>query len=434
MGNKQAKKTDAQTALSVVKNGDTVAIGHACCEPQHLVEALCARNGELQNIRTTHMVDMGKGFYTKPEARGSFRHCSLFVGGNSRAAIAEGRADFIPVHFSRIPELFWEGFLETDVALVQVSPPDAEGYMSLGVSVDYTFAAAKCAKTVIAQVNKYCPRTHGQGFLHVSDVDYIVEHDAPLIELPRPGLSPEDEKIGQYCAELVHDGDTLQLGIGALPDAILLSLKGKKELGIHSEMFSDGVVDLVEAGVITNSRKTLHKGQMVATFLMGTQRLYDFVDGNPAVFMAPSDYTNDPYVIGQNDNMVSINSCVEIDLSGQVCSESVGLRQVSASGGQVDFVRGAGLSKNGRAILAVSSATKDGKASKIVPVLKEGAAVTTLRNDVSYIVTEYGIAYLKGKTLRERARELIKIAHPDFRGGLIWEWEKRFKETFRSTR
>lgn len=430
MGNKQPKITDAKTALSVVKNGDTVAIGHACAEPQHLVQALCARNGELKDIRTTHMVDMGEGFYTKPEASDSFRHCSLFVGGNSRKAIADGRADYIPVHFSKIPELFWKGFIETDVALVQASLPDKHGYMSLGNSVDYTYATTQCAKTVIVQVNKHMPRTHGDCFIHASEVDYIVEYDEPLIELKRGELTEEDKLIGQNCASLIQDGDTLQLGIGSLPDAILLSLYDKKDLGIHTEMFSDGVMDLVRAGVINNTKKTLHPNKMVATFIMGSKELYEFIDDNPMVHMAPVDYVNDPYIIAKNDNMVSINSCVQIDLAGQVCSESVGLRQISASGGQVDFVRGAGMSQNGRAMIAVASATKDGKTSKIVPVLNEGAAVTTLRNDVSYIVTEYGIAYLKGKTLRERGRELIRIAHPNFRDELIATWEERYKMKF----
>lgn len=427
---KTPKVVDAKTAVSEIKDGDTVAIGHACSEPQHLVAALCARNGELKDIRTTHMVDMGESFYTRSEAQGSFRHCSLFVGGSSRKAIAEGRADFIPVHFSKVPELFWGGFVQADVALVQVSPPDQHGYMSLGVSVDYTYAATQCAKTVIAQVNRHCPRTHGESFIHTSEVDYLVEFDEPLIELKRAVLTEQDKTIGANCAELIQDGDTLQLGIGALPDAILLSLMDKNDLGIHSEMFSDGVVDLVEAGVITNKKKSYFRNRFVATFLMGSKKLYDFVDDNPAVYMAPSDFTNDPYVIGKNDNLVSINSCVQVDLCGQICSESVGPRQISASGGQVDFVRGATLSKGGKSIIAVESATKDGKTSKIVPFLNEGAAVTTLRNDVNYVVTEYGVAYLKGKTMRDRGRELIKIAHPNFRDGLTQEWEKQYRMKF----
>ncbi|MGI6154005.1 MAG: acetyl-CoA hydrolase/transferase family protein, partial [Christensenellaceae bacterium] len=283
---------------------------------------------------------------------------------------------------------------------------------------------------VVAQVNKNMPRTHGESFVHVSDLDYIVEHDEPLIELLRGELTEEDKKIGQYCADLVNDGDTLQLGIGSLPDAVLLSLYGKKDLGIHTEMFSESVMDLVNAGVINNSKKTLHKGKMVATFIMGSRALYDFIDDNPMVYMAPVDYVNDPYVIAKNDNMVSINSCIEIDLSGQICSESVGLRQISASGGQVDYVRGTNMSKGGRAIIAVASATKDGKTSKIVPFLNEGATVTTLRNDVTYVITENGVAYLKGKTLQDRGRELIKIAHPNFRDSLIEEWERRYKAKF----
>lgn len=427
MGNKQAKVVDAKTAVSCIKDGDTVVIGHACGEPQELVRAMCTRNGEVKNVRTTHMVEMGKGEYMKPEMKDSFRHCSLFSGAHTRKALADGRADFVPVHFSKIPDLFWDGIIEADVALLQVSPPDKHGYMSLGISVDYGYAAVRCAKTVIVQVNHQSPRTHGESFIHTSDVDYIVEYDEPIIELNRAELTEEDKTIGKYCASLINDGDTLQLGIGSLPDAILLSLTDKKDLGIHSEMFSDGVVDLVEAGVITNAKKNFHPGKMVATFLMGSRKLYDFVDDNPTVYMAPSNYTNDPYVASKNDNLVSVNSFIQIDLTGQVCSETVGLKQISASGGQVDFIRAANMSKGGRAILATASATKDGKTSKIVPFLNEGAAVTTLRNDVMYIVTEFGIANLKGKTLRERSHALIEIAHPNFRDSLIEEYERRYK-------
>lgn len=430
MGNKTPKITDAKTALSVIKDGMTIGIGHATGEPQHLTAALHELNGKVKDVRTTHMVDMGKSMYCAPESVGSFRHCSLFVGGLTRKAVNEGRADMIPVHFSRIPELFWADFIEVDVALIQVSPPDNHGFVSLGCSVDYDYAISQKAKIVIAQVNKHMPRTHGQSFIPVSDLDYIVEYDEPLIELLPGELTPEDIKIGQYCGELIEDGATLQLGIGALPDAVLAALTDKKDLGIHTEMFSDGVMNLVNKGVINNSKKTLHKGKMVATFIMGSKALYDFIDDNPMVYMAPSDYTNDPYVIAQNDNMVSINSCIEIDLSGQVCSESVGLRQISATGGQVDYIRGTNMSKNGKAIIAVASATKDGKRSKIVPFLEQGATVTTLRNDVSYIITENGIAYLKGKTLKERGRELIKIAHPNFQDELKAEWERRFKDKF----
>jgi len=430
MGNRKGERADARKALSVVKSGDTVVIGHAAGEPQHLAEALYLRRDEFRNVRTLHMVDMGKSLHTLPEAGESFRHCSMFAGPPTRKALAEGRADFIPTHLSKIPGLFLDGVIEADVTLAQASPPDQFGFMSLGISVDYTAAALKTAKIAVVQVNKNMPRTLGDSFIHVSDVDYIVEYDEPLIELNRAPLSETDKMIGRHCADLVQDGDTLQLGIGSLPDAILLSLKEKNDLGIHSEMFSDGVMDLVEAGVINNTKKTLHPDKLLATFIMGSRKLYDFIDNNPMVHMAPANYVNNPVMIAQNDNMVSINSCVEIDLMGQIGSEMVGPRQISATGGQVDYVRGTGMAKNGRAIIAVASTTKDGKTSKIVPRLSEGAAVTTLRNDVMYVVTEYGSAFLKGKTLRERGRELIRVAHPDFRDGLIEVWESQFKMKF----
>jgi 4-hydroxybutyrate CoA-transferase len=317
-----------------------------------------------------------------------------------------------------------------DVAIIHVSRPDRHGYCSLGVTVDYSKHAAETAKLVIAQVNQYMPRTLGDCFVHVSDIDCIVEHDEPILELPRPKITDAEKKIGENCAELIRDGDTLQLGIGAIPDAVLLFMKDKKDLGIHTEMFSDGVVELVEAGVINNSRKTLHRGQSVATFLMGTRRLYDYVDDNPAVGMYPVTYVNDPAVIGRNDNLVSINSCVQVDFLGQVVSECVGPTQISGVGGQVDFIRGAAISRGGRSIIAMTSTAGHGKISKIVPFIDRWAAVTTARNEVQYVVTEYGIAELRGHTMRDRARSLIRIAHPDFRDALAEEFEKRFRAKF----
>uniref|UniRef100_S0DD97 Putative 4-hydroxybutyrate coenzyme A transferase n=1 Tax=termite gut metagenome TaxID=433724 RepID=S0DD97_9ZZZZ len=309
-------------------------------------------------------------------------------------------------------------------------PPDEHGYCSFGVSVDYTKHSTEVAALVIAQVNKYMPRTLGDCFIHVSDIDIIVEHDAPLIELPPPKITEVEKAIGGNCAKLIKDGDCLQLGIGAIPDAVLLFLKEKRDLGIHSEMFSDGVVELVEVGVINNSKKNFHNGKMLATFLMGTQRLYDFVHNNPTVAMYPATYTNDPFIAGQNDNLVSINSCVQVDLLGQVCSEMVGTTQISAVGGQVDFVRAASISKGGRSIIAMASTAAKGTISKIVPTLDEGAAVTTSRNEVEYVITEYGIANLRYHTVRDRARMLIEIAHPKFREKLIAAFEKRFNAAY----
>lgn len=419
------RTTTAQGAVAKIKSGDRVVISHAVSEPSYVIDAMVANAAAYRDVEIVHMVAMGKCEYSKPEYHDSFRHNALFVGGSTRDAVAEGRGDFTPCFFFEVPRLF-SSTLPVDVALVTVTPPDQHGMCSLGVSVDYTWEAVRQAKTVIAQVNAHMPYTMGQSTVPVAEIDCFVPFDAPLIQLPPPRIGDVEEAIGKHCATLVHDGDTLQLGIGAIPDAVLLFLKDKHDLGIHSEMFSDGVVELVEAGVITNKRKTLHPGKSVVAFLMGTKRLYDFVNRNPDVEMYPVDYVNHPAVIARNDNMVSINSCVQIDLMGQVCSESVGLRQISGTGGQVDFIRGAAQSKGGRSILAFPSTAAKGSVSKIVPFLDEGAAVTTSRNDVDYVVTEYGIAHLKGRSLRERAQALIGIAHPDFRPALIREFERRF--------
>lgn len=419
----------AEEAAKKVKSGDRVVFGHAVGEPSEIADEMVKNKDRYENVEIVHMVCMGKGEYCKPEMVPHFRHNSLFIGAATREAVYEGRGDFTPCYFSEIPSLFKERYLDIDIAIVQVSPPDKHGYCSLGVSVDYNKSAVESAKRVIVEVNDQMPRTMGDTFVHVTDIDYFVEVSRPIIELKPAPVTEVEKKIGENCASLIEDGSTLQLGIGSLPDAVLLFLKDKKDLGIHSEMISDGVVELIEAGVITNKKKTLHKDKIVVSFLMGTKRLYDFADDNPMFLMHPVDYVNDPYVIAQNYKMVSINSCVQVDLMGQVASESIGLKQISAVGGQVDFVRGANMAEGGKSIIAMPSTIK-GKISKIVPFLDEGAAVTTPRNDVNYIVTEYGIAELKGKTLRDRGRALINIAHPDFRPQLIEEWERRFKSKF----
>ena len=420
--------TPAQ-AVQQIKSGQRVVVAHACGEPSIILDALVANAAQYENVEIIHMVAMGKAAYCQPQYDKNFHHNAFFLGGSTRAAAAEGRVDFTPVYFSEIPSLLRED-LRPNVTLLQCSPPDAHGYVSLGVSVDYTKPAAEASDLVIAQVNQNMPRTLGDSFLHVTQIGCLVEADTPVIELAPPKIGEVEKAIGEHCASLVPDGATLQLGIGAIPDAVLLFLKGKKDLGIHSEMFSDGVVELVEAGVITNKAKTLHRGQSVATFLMGTRRLYDYVSDNPAVAMYPVDYVNDPYVIGQNDNLVSINSCVQVDIMGQVVSTSAGLRQISGVGGQVDFVRGANLSKGGRAIMAMPSTTGKGRISKIVPFLDQGSAVTTTRNEVNYVITEYGIAKLKGKSLRQRAEALIRIAHPDFRDELTAEFRRRYPRDY----
>lgn len=418
-----------EQAVQRIKSGQRVVVAHACGEPSIILDALVANAAQYENVEIIHMVAMGKAAYCQPQYNKNFHHNAFFLGGSTRAAAAEGRVDFTPVYFSEIPSLLRED-LRPNVTLLQCSPPDAHGYVSLGVSVDYTKPAAEASDLVIAQVNQNMPRTLGDSFLHVTQIGCLVEADTPVIELAPPKIGDVERAIGENVASLVRDGDTLQLGIGAIPDAVLLFLKEKNDLGIHTEMFSDGVVELVEAGVITNKAKTLHRGQSVATFLMGTRRLYDYVSDNPAVAMYPVDYVNDPYVIGQNDNLVSINSCVQVDIMGQVVSTSAGLRQISGVGGQVDFVRGANLSKGGRAIMAMPSTTGKGKISKIVPFLDHGSAVTTTRNEVNYVITEYGIAKLKGKSLRQRAEALIRIAHPDFRDELTAEFRRRYPRDY----
>jgi len=409
-----SKNVSAAKAVEAIKSGDRVVVGHACGEPAVLVDALVDRADSLKGVEIVHMVPMGPAKYAQPGMEKSFRHNGFFLGGPTRKSVEENRADFTPCFFSEIPRLIREGVLPVDVALIQVTPPDANGFCSYGLSADYTQVASEEATCVIAQVNQLLPRTGGSQ-IHVDHIDYIVEANVPVFQLKPPSIGDIEEAIGQNVADLIEDGATLQLGIGAIPDAVLLFLKGKKDLGIHSEMFSDGVVDLAEAGVITNARKTLNPGKFMATFLMGTPKLYNFVNNNPAVELHPVDYINDPNIIGQHDKMVSINSAIQVDLMGQVNAEMIGNRQFSGIGGQVDFVRGASRSKGGRSIIALPSTASSGKISRIAVELDRGAAVSTSRNDVHFVVTEYGVAELRGKSLRQRAEALIAISHPDFR-------------------
>jgi len=411
----QRKKTTAEKAVKFVKSGDRIVFSHACGEPRMLPGELVKRAGELRDVQVVHMVSMGEGLYCRPEQAASFRHVSLFAGGATREAIWEDRADYIPCHNSQIPSLFGTAF-PVDVAMVTVSPPDAAGFCSLGVSVDYTKKGVECARTVIAEVNPHMPRTHGDSFIHVSRIDHFVEVDLPIYELRKKKMTEVEEEIGRHAAELVEDESCLQLGIGGIPDAVLANLTHFKDLGIHSEMVADGVMHLVEKGVVTGNKKTLHKGKIIITFLMGSKGFYEWVHDNPLIEMHTVDYTNNPFLIAQNKKMISINSALEVDLLGQVCADSLGPRQFSGVGGQVDFVRGAKMSEGGKAIIALPSTAKD--CSRIVPVLKEGAAVTTSRNDVDYVVTEFGIAPLFGKTKRERMKALIQIAHPKFQEDL----------------
>jgi 4-hydroxybutyrate CoA-transferase len=364
---------------------------------------------------------MGEGLYCRLEYAHAFRHNGLFIGSATKQAVAEGRADYTPCFFSQIPSLFRDNLLPVDVAMIVVSPPDENGYMSLGISVDYTKQAALSAKLIIAEVNENMPRTGIHSLIHVDDINSFVSSAMPLYELGPSRIGATEKAIGGYISELIKDGDCLQLGIGAIPDAVLSFLHDKSDLGIHSEMISDGVMHLVEKGVINGRRKTLHSGKIVLTFIMGTANLYRWADDNPMIEAYPVDYTNDPFIIAQNDNVVSINSSIAVDLLGQVASDTIGPMQLSGVGGQVDFVRGAARSRGGRSIIALPATAKEGTISRMIPALERGQAVTTSRNDVDYVVTEYGIAHLKGKTCADRAKTLINIAAPDFRDMLIRE-------------
>jgi 4-hydroxybutyrate CoA-transferase len=408
----------ADEALALVHSGQRVYIGSGCGVPTLLLEALVGRAPTLRDVEIIHMLTAGDDPTTAPEYCGAFRHNALFVGPNVRRAVNEGRADFTPIFLSEIPRLFRSGQLPLDVAMIQVAPPDQHGFCSLGVEVGCSLPAAQLAHTVIAEVNTQMPRTLGDSFIHVSHLTACVESDRSLPELPQGDSNPIAEMIGQHVAELIPDSATLQLGIGAVPDAVLRYLTHKRHLGIHSELFSDGIIDLVEAGVVDGEAKSIHRGKLVAGFLLGTRRLFDWVHNNAMVELHPTDYTNDPFVIAQHRHMVAINSALQIDLSGQVCADSIGTHIYSGAGGQVDFMRGAARAEEGRPIIALPSTAQHGAISRIVPTLDVGAGVVTSRYDVHYVVTEYGVAYLHGKTLAQRAQALIAIAHPDFRDWL----------------
>jgi acyl-CoA hydrolase len=383
-----------------------------------LLDALVARASELRNVEIVHMKTLGEAVYTRPEYEGIFRHRGLFLGDNVREAVAAGRADYTPIFLSEIEGLFASGALPLDVTLMQVSPPDEHGFVTLGTTVDCTLNAARASKTVIAEVNERMPRTHGDTSFHVSHLSAIVESSRPLLEShPEPPTAIQ-RQVGTNVASLIPDGATIQTGIGGIPDAVLSCLKDRRDLGIHTEMVSDGVIDLMEAGVLTGERKSLHRGKVVLSFVLGSQRLFDFIDHNPSFEFQPISYTNNPFVVAKNDSMVAINSALQVDLTGQVCADSLGTKPYSGFGGQVDFMRGAARSKGGVPIIALPATARHGTVSRIVPMLEPGAGVVTSRADVHYVVTEHGIAYLHGKTLRERAEALIAIADPQFRAEL----------------
>lgn len=426
----QSRLKTVDECVKLLHSGDRLILGHAVGEPTTFTRRMSemAKDLGLKDIEVNHLVYLGGAEYLDPSLGECFRNNSEFVGGPIRQAIKEKRADFTPCFFHEFPRMIRDGYITPDVFACQCTPPDQFGYVNLGVSCDYALASIEKAKTVIMEVNDQMPVTYGSTFVHVSDVDAFFESNHPLCEIQPPKIGEVEKKIGKYVADLIPDGACIQLGIGALPDAILSFLGDKKDLGVHTEMISDGTIPLIESGVINGKKKQMFQGKIVSTFFMGTKKFYDFINHNPAIQMMPVDYTNDPDIIAKNDNVIAVNSCIQVDLMGQVCSEAIGERQISGIGGQLDFIRGANRSKGGKAILAMASTTKG--ISKIVPFLDHGAPVTTDRCDVDYIVTEYGVASLRGQTLRERARRLINIAHPDFRPDLIKEWERRFNRTW----
>jgi 4-hydroxybutyrate CoA-transferase len=419
------KISSLEEAVSVVKSNDKIYVSGNAATPLTIIKALAGRKDELRDVEVTHVLLLGDDPLSKPAMEGHFRHNSLFVGPADRKAIGEGRADYIPVFLYEIPGLFYSGIIDLDVAFLHLSPPDDYGYMSLGVECLASKAAAECAKRVVAEVNDQMPRTLGDAFIHISQVDKVVEISRELPELVIKDLTEVEEKIGSNIAKLVEDGSTIQLGIGGIPNAALKAMYDKKDLGIHTEMVSDAIIEAMEKGVVTGAKKTLHPNKAVATFIFGSKKAYEFANDNPAFEVHPVDYTNHPSIVAKNDKMVAINSAIEVDLTGQVCSDSIGTRIYSGFGGQVDFIRGAAQSKGGKPIIALPATTKDGETSKIVPYLKQGGGVVTTRADVHYVVSEYGVAYLHGKNLRQRAAALINIAAPKFRDDLEKEAKKR---------
>jgi acyl-CoA hydrolase len=420
----------SEEAVKIIKSGNRVFIHSAAAAPQRLIAAMVARAADLSDVEIVQLHTEGSAPYAAPEYTASFRVNALFTGGNVRQAVQEGRADYMPVFLSEIPNLFRKGVLPIDVALVQVSPPDQHGYCSLGISVEVSRAAVQTARHVIAQVNPQMPRSHGDGLVHISKFDSLVEVNEPLPEPKTVAPSEAIRAIGRYCAALVEDGATLQMGIGAIPDAVLTMLTNHKRLGIHTEMFSDSLIDLVSQGIVTGEEKLIHPGKIVSGFAVGTRRLYDFIDDNPLVAMLDSAYVNNPLVIMRNPKVTAINSAIEIDLTGQVCADSIGSRVYSGVGGQMDFIRAASLSPGGKPIIALPSLTSRGQ-SRIIPYLQEGAGVVTTRAHVHYVVTEFGSVDLYGKNLRQRAAALIEIAHPKYRASLEEATFARFGPAFK---
>jgi len=406
-----------EEAIKCIESNNRVHVHPGCAEPETLVRAMIARKDNLFNVEVVHLLTFGIAPYVEPGMDEHFRHNAFFAGSNVRKEINEGRADWMPIFLSEVPSLF-DTVLPIDVNLLHLSPPDEHGFCSFGVGVDISKKASQVATFNVAQVNEKMPRTLGDSFIHVNQLDRIVEVSDPLPEQPRVEITELHKAIGRNVASLIKDGATLQMGIGGIPDGVLAYLNDKKDLGIHTEMFSDNMIELVERGIINNARKSIHQGKIVASFLLGGKKLFDYVHNNPIVEMHPTEYVNDPFIIAKNDNMVAINSCLQLDITGQVCSDSIGTSIYSGFGGQLDFLRGAARSKSGKPIIAMPSSAKNDTISRIVPELTHGAGVVTTRADVHYVVTEYGIAYLHGRNLRQRAESLINIAHPNFREDL----------------
>lgn len=423
----ESKLVTAGEAIKAINNGDKVVTGMGCGEPFGIQRALIENYQQFENVEIVNMLTLGDSPWLRPEMKGHFILNCLFASHSNRKEISNGKCEFTTSHFYEIPDVI-QNYICPRVSIVMVSPPDEHGYVSFGTTVDYTRGTTDYCEIVIAQVNKYVPRTFGNCIKHVRDFTYFVEIDEPLPEVKGVEISSTEMEIGKYCASLINDGDCLQLGIGGIPNAVCAQLWDKKDLGLHSELVGDGVVDLLEAGIINNKKKQTHIGRTVLGAAFGSSKLNNYINNNPSVELHPIDYVNNPAEIAKNNNVVSINSCLQVDLLGQVVSDTVGLNQFSAVGGQVDFVRGATMSNGGRSIIAMPSTAKKGLISRIVPLITEGSAVTTPRNDVNFVVTEFGIAQLKGKTLKERAKALIKIAHPKFRAHLILEYKKRFNE------
>lgn len=420
-------------AVSYIKSNSRVYVHPGCATPEVLVNAMCERYQELENVEVVHILTVGKTKYVEPQFEGHFRHNALFIGKNVRSAVHEGRADWTPIFLSEIPHLFYRRKLPIDVALIHVSPPDEHGFCSFGVGIETTKPATEVAKYIIAQINPNMPRTLGDAFIHVDKFTACIETEVPIKELPQveADISPNEaevyQKIGENIANMIEDESTLQLGIGAIPDAVLRFLHDKKHLGMHTEMFSDGAIKLIDEGVITNERKTLHAGKIISSFVLGTKSLFEFLDDNPRFEFHPSHYVNDPFIIAKNRKMVAINSAIQVDLTGQVCADSMGSKFYSGYGGQLDFIRGAARSEDGKPIIALPSTAKEDTISRITTQLTPGAGVTTSRGDVHYVVTEYGVADLYGRTVRERVQALINIAHPKFRDELE---EYAFKQKY----